>query len=52
MDWCSLSSTGLQDIDSNNITSDNMTINSLLNVSINGSQPTQNDRRSFSVITF
>jgi hypothetical protein len=33
MDCCGLSSTGLQDIDANNITSDNLTIYSYLNVS-------------------
>ena len=33
MDCCGLSSTGLQDIDANNITSDNITIYLLLNVS-------------------
>ena len=33
MDCCGLSSTGLQDIDANNITSDNITIYSFLNVS-------------------
>ena len=33
MDCCSLTSTGLQDIDSNNIISDNITVLSNLNVS-------------------
>ena len=33
MDCCGLSSTGLNDIDANNITSDNITIYSKLNVS-------------------
>ncbi len=33
MDCCGLSSTGLQDIDANIITSDNLTIYSYLNVS-------------------
>ena len=33
MDFCGLSSTGLQNIDANNITSDNTTIYSSLNVS-------------------
>ncbi len=33
MDCCGLSSTGLQDFDANNITSDNLTISSYLNVS-------------------
>ena len=33
MDCCGLSSTGLNDIDANNITSDNITIYSNLNVS-------------------
>jgi hypothetical protein len=49
MNCCGLSSTGLQDIDANNITSDNIIINSLLNVSglSNLNELTVNDIASF-----
>ncbi len=49
MSFCGLSSTGLQDIDANNITSDNITIYSSLYVSLRSTlnELTVNDIASF-----